>query len=187
MPGPAYRLARNLADLPAPSALRSVAARAILRRVLAAHPALGARLAPRGSRRLLVRPTDLSYGFLVTLRAGRVEIACVGRAAPPADAVVSGPILLLLALAEGRVDGDALFFNRALRISGDIELVVAVRNALDDAGLDLLGDLIGVVPPPLAALLRRTEAWARRAGEDALHLADAAGAVAARAPRPEAG
>ena len=38
----------------------------------------------------------------------------------------------LFDLIDGSLDGDALFFSRKLRVTGDTEAVVALRNALDD-------------------------------------------------------
>ena len=47
-----------------------------------------------------------------------------------------------LALLDGTQDGDALFFNRVISISGRTEAVLALRNAIEDAELtpaDLMG------------------------------------------------
>lgn len=41
-------------------------------------------------------------------------------------------------MIHGTLDGDALFFARDLVIEGDTEAVLALRNALDDAEIDLL-------------------------------------------------
>jgi hypothetical protein len=64
-----------------------------------------------------------------------------------ADAMVKGPLVLLLALLEGRVDGDAEFFARELDVSGDMEAIVALRNALDDSSIDLPSDLAPIAGP----------------------------------------
>jgi predicted lipid carrier protein YhbT len=86
-----------------------------------------------------------------------------------ADAVVEGPLFLLLALLEGRSDADALFFSRALAVTGDMEAMLALRNALDGCEIDLPRDL-GASAGPLAPLVSRAaEAIRRRAlaGENA--------------------
>jgi predicted lipid carrier protein YhbT len=86
-----------------------------------------------------------------------------------ADAVVEGPLFLLLALLEGRCDADALFFSRSLTVTGDMEAILALRNALDGCEIDLPRDL-GASAGPLAPLVSRSvEAIRRRAleGEDA--------------------
>ena len=60
----------------------------------------------------------------------------------------------LIALLEGRIDGDALFFSRELSIEGDTEAVVALRNAVDSAEVDVLGDVMAALGP-LAPFTRR--------------------------------
>jgi len=52
--------------------------------------------------------------------------------APFSHARIAGTFLNLFDLIDGSLDGDALFFSRKLRVTGDTEAVVALRNALDD-------------------------------------------------------
>lgn len=61
--------------------------------------------------------------------------------APPAEAKISGSFLTLLGMIDGRYDGDALFFSRDLRVEGDTEAVVALRNALDDMDGSIAEDI----------------------------------------------
>ena len=51
---------------------------------------------------------------------------------PSSHARIAGSFLDLFDLIDGSLDGDALFFSRKLRVTGDTEAVVALRNALDD-------------------------------------------------------
>jgi predicted lipid carrier protein YhbT len=44
-------------------------------------------------------------------------------------------------MIHGSCDGDALFFSRDLSIEGDTEAVLALRNALDDAEIDLPAEI----------------------------------------------
>jgi len=109
------------------------------------HPHVGERLAGLAGRRLLLDPADLPLAFVLTLteRAPRIAVLTQGQGPKPVvDAAVRGALSDLSALLEGRVDGDALFFSRRLSVTGDTELVVALRNALDDARVDLL-EVIG--------------------------------------------
>src|SRR5690606_22433020 len=82
----------------------------------------------------------------------------VSRGAPPlADARIEGPLVLLLGLLEGRCDADALFFSRELAVTGDMEAMLALRNALDDSAIDLpreLGALTGPFSPLIAGTAR---------------------------------
>ena len=61
-----------------------------------------------------------------------------------------------MGLIDGSYDGDALFFSRDLVVEGDIEAVIALRNAIDDAGVDLVADT--------AALLGRSGHWEKGFG-----------------------
>ena len=130
------------------------ASRLALDLVLKRHPTLFDRLGDYSGRRYLFTPTDLPLAFEVVPADKSIRIYRNGTDAK-GDAVVSGPIVTLLALAEGRVDGDALFFSRELEISGDTEAVLALRNALDDSALDLPRDLA-----PAAGPLHRPAQWA---------------------------
>jgi O2-independent ubiquinone biosynthesis accessory factor UbiT len=50
-------------------------------------------------------------------------------------------------MIDGSQDGDALFFTRDLRVSGDTEAVVALRNALDDFEGSALDSVVGSFGP----------------------------------------
>ena len=67
-----------------------------------------------------------------------------------------------------REDGDALFFSGALEISGDTSAVLALRNALDDAELDLTEELASWSHPPFDRWLRRASTRLARASGYAL-------------------
>ena len=77
-----------------------------------------------------------------------------GGGSPAAAATIRGPLRLLAALADGRLDGDALFFSREIAIEGSTEAAVALRNALDNAELGGLAELV-LPPGPAAALAQR--------------------------------
>lgn len=129
-----------------PLSLAQRAANLAFTRVISCHPRLFDRLGEHATKTFAFVPTDLPFLFAVTpasrtLRVVRPDV-CVS-----ADATVKGPLVLLLALLEGRVDGDAEFFARALTISGDMEAIVALRNALDDSAIDLPSDLAPIAGP----------------------------------------
>ncbi len=79
-------------------------------------------------------------------------------------------------MLHGRYDGDALFFSRDLMIEGDTEVVLALRNALDDAELDL-GAELAAMAGPLKGAVRRALALAERATGLSLHRADLGGGL----------
>ncbi len=107
---------------------------------------------------ILVDPLDLPWRFM--LRPGRTppELKLVGRnTAVRADATIRAPVSALVALLEGRVDGDALFFARDLVIEGDTEAVVALRNAVDGADIRVVEDVLARLGP-----LAGAASWACR-------------------------
>lgn len=92
----------------------------------------------------------------------------------PHDARIAGPLSAFLAMMHGVEDGDALFFSRDLTVEGDTAAVLALRNAMDDAELDLTEELAGL-SGPFGTPLRRVLAQAERSTGLALHRIDAAG------------
>ena len=53
----------------------------------------------------------------------------------------------LLALLEGRIDSDALFFTRELTITGDASAVVTLRNVLDRETIGVLDEASSLFGP----------------------------------------
>ena len=91
--------------------------------------------------------------------------------------------MMLIDLAEGRLDGDALFFSRDLAVEGDTEAVVALRNAVDDAEIDLTADLASMFGPlagPARLTINGVAALVSRAARDLETLRDAVIAPAVR-------
>ena len=115
-------------------ALRSLARR---------RPEAFERLGEFGRARFLIDPTDLPFAFHVVPDGSAALVRATGKSGTaPCDVVIRGPILLLLGILDGTLDGDALFFHRAISVSGRTEAVVALRNTVEDAELrpsDLLG------------------------------------------------
>lgn len=125
----------------------------VFARVIENHPGLFDRLAEHTAKRYAFLPSDLPLGFLVEPAVPRISVHRREQA-PASDASMAGELVLLLALLEGRIDGDAVFFSRDLTVSGDMEAMLALRNALDDCEIDLPGDLADM-SGPLAPLVRR--------------------------------
>lgn len=84
------------------------------------------------------------------------HIAVVREFPADLDARVSSSLFNLLALVEGRLDGDALMFSRQLIVEGDVEAVLALRNAIDNARIDFaaeIGSLFGPLGGPAERIL----------------------------------
>jgi predicted lipid carrier protein YhbT len=168
---PVAVLLRRLPKPPLETALQRLADR-----LSARYPDVLERLADVGRSRLLLVTTDLPWWALIVLDAQGAEIA-VGRhtddPTPQAHATVSGPVERLLACAQGGGDGDAMFFAREIEVSGNTDVLVALRNALDGAELDLAGELAALAGPlhrPAARAMAHTSGLYARAsaGLDAL-------------------
>lgn len=142
----------------------------IVRGVAHRHPDIFDRLAEHTTKRFLIDPVNLPFVFVLkpdrrfpTLRACRrgEEGVCEAR--------ISGTFLTLLDLLDRRLDGDALFFSRDLKVEGDTEAVVVLRNALDDLNDSVVEDIVrelGVFSAPVRgslALLRRLREKAEQA------------------------
>lgn len=115
---------------------------AMLRVVRRRHPDILERMADYGDKAVCIDPVDLPFVILLEPNPEDPRLT-VRRSVEPGEAAatIHGPLELLIALAEGKVDGDALFFSRRLVIEGDTEVVVALRNAIDGAGIDLIDDI----------------------------------------------
>lgn len=129
---------------------------ATLKAVRRRHPDILERMEPYAAAVVCIDPTDLPFMLLLEPDPAEPRLT-VRRDVDPAEvsATVRGPLETLIALAEGRVDGDALFFSRQLVVEGDTEVVVALRNAIDGAGIDLMDDIATALGPfgrPLRAV-----------------------------------
>jgi predicted lipid carrier protein YhbT len=123
------------------------------------HPRLFDRLGEHASKHYRFTPADLDWSFVIRPSLRHIKVYRKDNA-PPVDAAASGPMVTLLALLEGRLDGDAVFFSRSLTLTGDMEAMLALRNALDDCGFDLPTDLSRAAGP-FAAVFRQLAEWVR--------------------------
>jgi predicted lipid carrier protein YhbT len=148
------------------------------------HPDVFERLAALEDPVYLVDPVDLPFAFV--LRPDPLAPSLRATRTPEAETVtatVRGPLLALIDLLEGRIDGDALFFTRTLVIEGDTEAVVALRNAVDGAEISVLDDVLALLGPfsgPARRLARRAGGLLDMASRDLETLRDAMIAPAVR-------
>lgn len=118
-----------------------------LRRVARRRPDVFERLGEAGDVIFIVAPTDFPVAFRLRPGGGSGDVRVVrDDDAAPHAARISGPLLTLLALFDGRCDADSAFFSRRIRVDGDTRAVVALHNTLEAAELTL-ADLLGVGPP----------------------------------------
>lgn len=110
------------------------------------HPSLFTRLGTHAATTFLIDPVDLPFAIrLFPARAGRrIELSRRDRRVDW-DARIAGPLAALIGLVHGAYDGDALFFSRDLTIEGNTEAVLALRNAIDDAEIDLSEEVLAML------------------------------------------
>lgn len=162
------RPVRQLLLLPGPRHLAEAALNRLAGLLARRHAGMLERLADFAGATCLIVPRDLPAAFLLTLQPApqppRLEL--VDATATEARATIRADLATLLQLLEGRIDGDALFFSRDLTVEGDMEVVVALRNAVDDAGIDMIGDAASACGPFAAP----AERVARQLTGTAVHL-----------------
>ncbi|MCK1720752.1 SCP2 sterol-binding domain-containing protein [Bradyrhizobium sp. 141] len=145
-----------LAMRPLPLSPLQLVLAGVLQRIHRRNPAIFDRLGDHARARFGIKPIDLPFAFVVEARPPRLSVV---RSLPHGlDARISASLANLLALLEGRLDGDALMFSRELVVEGDVEAVLALRNAIDDAQLDLATELSSLFGPLGAPARRAFEA-----------------------------
>ena len=158
MPAPLPPLPLAPLNLPLSRLMRGMAAR---------HPSILRRLGAHAGARILLDVTDAPFLLLMEPALRRLT-AHRRSAAPRADAEIRGKLRAVLAMLHGGEDGDALAFSGELEIAGDTSVVLALRNALDDAELDLTEELASWSRPPFDRWLRRASTGLARASGYAL-------------------
>jgi predicted lipid carrier protein YhbT len=132
-----------------------IALSALLGAIVERHPGIFDRLGAHAGKRYGIDPTDMPFALELRSHPDRPRIIVLRHLAEDRlDASIAGPLALLVGLAGGRLDGDALFFSRDLVVEGDIAAVVALRNAIDDNSIDLLAAALACLGP-LGAPVRR--------------------------------
>lgn len=149
-------LARAVAPLPLAPLQPALAL--MLDRIGRLHPDLYGRLGEHASKRFGIDPTDLPFAFVLEPKPRHPRVRAVRALPAGLDASIRGPLAGLVGMAEGTLDGDALFFSRVLWVEGDVAAALALRNAIDDARIDFAAVIFGNLGPlghRLGDLLRR--------------------------------
>lgn len=157
---------------PAPRPALQAAATLALKALTRAHPDVFERLEGLANTDFLIDPADLPFRFHLCTALPVPRLRVLGDGEEPDElvaATIRGPLPALVDLLEGRVDGDALFFSRALVVEGDMGAVVALRNAVDGAEISLIEDMLRPLGPlgaPARHLLNLGTTFYRRAERD---------------------
>ncbi len=148
----AQGFARLLPPLPFPPPLPLFAIQPLLGHIVTTvakrHPELFVRLGDSCKARFLIDPCNMPFCLLLQPDADRPRLKAYARSQiVEHDVYISGTFQTLLRMIDGRSDGDALFFNRDLTVTGDSAAVVALRNALDDMEGTLADDVAASFGP----------------------------------------
>lgn len=96
-------------------------------------------------RWLKVEISDLNLSWMISFKGDKLIVSDGPQAE---DASFSGCLNDLILIAGRKEDPDTLFFQRRLKIEGDTELGLEVKNLMDSIDLELL-------PKPLTLLLNQ--------------------------------
>lgn len=120
---------------------------AALRRLARRRPEVFERLGAFGEATFLIAPDGSPVAFRLAPQGAAAGVQVRRRDdRSPCTARIEGPLGALLGLFDGSLDADSAFFSRAIRVSGDIEAVMALHNTLEAAELTL-ADLLGLSAP----------------------------------------
>jgi predicted lipid carrier protein YhbT len=172
---PAFLL--GLALRPVPLALAQPVLDALVAALHRRHPDILERVAPYATGAIGIDPVDLPVALILSPDPARPRLT-LRRVIDPETvaATIRGPLEALIDLAEGKADGDALFFTRRLTVEGDTELVVALRNAIDGADIALADDIAAACGPlagPARSALSLADGLRRRLARDMENLRSA--------------
>ncbi len=95
---------------------------------------------------------DLGLAWFISYQSEQLLIA---EAAPRVDVSFAAQLNDLILIAGRKEDPDSLFFQRRLRIEGDTELGLEVKNLMDSIDLDVLPSLLKHGLTDLASFVRR--------------------------------
>lgn len=121
----------------------------IVRKVARQRPELFDRLGPHRHSRFLIDARELPFALLLVPDPEKPHLRAHSRSSlPVSDVRIAGPCRELVKMADGSIDGDALFFSRDLSITGNLEAAVCLRNALDDLDGSIMDDVLGAFGVP---------------------------------------
>ena len=140
---------------------------ASLRSVARRQPDAFDRLGPVRQATIRIIPDHLPVAFEMRPdgMAGSIRVVRPDSDAGGASARISGPLLTLLALFDGRGDADGAFFQRRIDVDGDTAAILALHNALEASELTMT-DILGLprrLDPVLQTVLSVIGRW--RQGE----------------------
>lgn len=116
-------------------------------RLMLRNQTVMARLAPISGTKFAITARDIGLTFHVVINESAILVHTARTPDPDAHVTIDGTIKQLIALLEGEIDGDALFFSRDLAVAGNTEALLTLRNAIDSADIDLRQEILSLLSP----------------------------------------
>ncbi len=130
---------------PVPLFLYQPALKRIAHHIAGKYPEIFSRLGNVAGKKFMINPTNMPFVLLLEPNPNRLRLRAYKNAdALEYDAGITGSLLTLLNMVDGKIDGDAIFFTRDLKIEGDTEAVVTLRNALDNLDCSIADEIASV-------------------------------------------
>ena len=118
----------------------------LARSIVARHPDILERIGRTDWLRFGIDPSDVPFSVEIELHRGVVRLRLLRSFDERVlHARITGTLAALVGLVDGEADGDALFFSREIVVTGDIAAVLALRNAVDAAEIELLSEALALV------------------------------------------
>ncbi len=135
-----------------PKSLLQLSAKKLTNQISILHPGLVERLVDANGKRFFIVLSDTNFNALLNIDGGKISCQLIEKDIKfDSDVTIYGSSEVLLALLEGRCDGDALFFSRKLTVEGDTEALLILRNALDNEQI-LLREMVCSLFEPLSGV-----------------------------------
>lgn len=121
----------------------------IMKRIILDHPTIFDRLGPYKQCSYVIDAGRLPFLLLLWPDPLNPRLRALTRGpAHPCDARITGSCAQLARMADGCGDGDALFFSRDIHITGNLDAVVCLRNAIDDLDGSIMDSIWGTLRGP---------------------------------------
>jgi predicted lipid carrier protein YhbT len=115
--------------------------------------------------KIRIKVKDLCVDWLI--RVGADQLIPVDRKLED-DVCISGESLDFVLLATRQADPDTLFFQRRIRIEGDTELGLGVKNTMDSMDWDDLPKALHKLLQGVGVIIEKLEKWNQEKGNDPL-------------------
>lgn len=121
----------------------------VVKKIAAQYPEIFERLGPHRRSTYVIDAAGLPFALVLRPDPDDLLFRAVARdGLPRHEARIAGKFFDLLNLVDCGEDGDAMFFSRGLDISGDIDAVVTLRNALDNVDGSIAESVADMFGPP---------------------------------------